>query len=85
MKIFIAASLAAAFALAFVPVSAHAGYPYDLSVVEPEMPDIGPRNCEPVGSGLEECVYDVECWEDDAQMMSICKKVIVYKPEALDP
>ncbi|HJR74133.1 MAG TPA: hypothetical protein VJ806_10905 [Luteimonas sp.] len=44
-----------------------------------------PRNCEPVGSGIEECTYDVECWEDDAQMMSVCRKITIYKPEAGEP
>lgn len=85
MKTFVAASLIAV----LVQLPAHADTLIrnaHASVAEDaRKPGTRPRDCTPVGSGIEECVYDVECWEDEAALMSICKKLIVYKPEALDP
>lgn len=81
MKIFATLSLAVAFASAPALASAQT-QTSAVTATRSDAPDMRPRNCEPVGSGIEECVYDVECWEDEAQMMSICRKVTIYKPEA---
>lgn len=84
MKILATVSLAALFA----SVPALASVQSDalgFSAAPSNEQGMRPRNCEPVGSGIEECVYDVECWEDDAQMMSVCRKVTIYKPEAGEP
>lgn len=86
MKSFVLATLAA------VGLHAHALQPAQAvdflkasAATAFDRPGPPPRNCEPVGSGIEECLFDVECWEDDGQMMSICEKVIVYKPESTEP
>ena len=84
MKIFAILSMTVSFALAPALASAQTNM-HDISAAPSDEPDMRPRNCEPVGSGLEECVYDVECWEDEVQMMSLCRKVTIYKPEAGEP
>ncbi len=87
MKIIAAASLIAVLVLMQPPAQADALIRDARASVAEDAgkPGMRPRDCTPVGSGIEECVYDVECWEDEVALMSICKKVIVYKPEASDP